>query len=49
VYEALDGKVHGFYFTAGKGKEKFMYAQGIRIDVWVDDNPRAIIQSMEGH
>ncbi len=39
VYEALDGKVHGIFFTDRKAKEKFMYAQGIRIDVMIDDNP----------
>jgi hydroxymethylpyrimidine pyrophosphatase-like HAD family hydrolase len=47
VYEALDGKVHGFYATNRKAKEPYMYKQGIRIDVMIDDNPNAWVQSME--
>lgn len=49
VYEALDGKVHGFYPTGRKAKEKFMFDQGINVDVWIDDNPRAILVSMQGY
>lgn len=37
----------GIYPTNRHAKEKFMYNQGIRIDVWIDDNARAIIQDME--
>lgn len=37
----------GIYATNRKGKEKFMYAHGIRIDVWIDDTPHAIIRDME--
>ena len=37
----------GIYATDRKAKEQFMYAKGICIDVWIDDNPRAIIQDME--
>lgn len=39
----------GIYPTSRKAKEKFMFAQGICIDVWIDDNPRAILHTMEGH
>lgn len=39
--------IEGIYATDRKAKEKFMYAQGIRIDVMIDDNPRAWIQDME--
>jgi hypothetical protein len=46
IYDKLGDKVDGVYPTNRQAKEKFMYAQGIRIDVWIDDNPRAIIQDM---
>ena len=38
--------VEGIYATDRKAKETFMFSKGIRIDVWVDDNPRAVIQDM---
>lgn len=38
--------IEGIYATDRKAKEPFMFAKGIRIDVWIDDNPRAVIQSM---
>lgn len=38
----------GVHFTSRKAKEKYMYDQGIRIDVWIDDNPYAILHTMEG-
>lgn len=38
----------GIYSTSRKAKEKFMFEQGICIDVWIDDNPRAILHTMEG-
>lgn len=46
VYEALDGKVHGFYATGRQAKEHYMFSQGIRIDVMIDDNPRAWVTGM---
>jgi len=52
VYAQFEGKphpVHGFYATGRKAKEKFMFANGICIDIWIDDNPRAILHTMEGH
>jgi len=36
------GKVVGedhCYFTSRQSKKNYMYANGIRIDVWIDDNP----------
>lgn len=41
--------VDGTYPTSRKAKEKYMYSQGIRIDVWIDDNPSAILYTMQGH
>lgn len=38
----------GIYCTSRKAKEKYMFEQGICIDVWIDDNPRAILHTMEG-
>lgn len=46
--EILKAKLDGVHFTTRKAKEKYMYEQGIRIDVWIDDNPRAILHTMEG-
>lgn len=46
VYAALTGKVDGFYATARQAKEQYMYTQGIRIDVMIDDNPRAWLVPM---
>ncbi len=43
------GLLAGIYATNRKAKEPFMYAQGIRIDVMIDDNPRSWVQTMEGH
>jgi hypothetical protein len=34
--------VDGIYFTGRMLKEKFMLDRGIMINVWADDNPRAI-------
>jgi acid phosphatase class B len=45
----LDKILDGVYFTGRKAKEKYMFDKGINIHVWVDDNPRAITQSMQGH
>lgn len=49
VHMNLSGYVDGIYPTSRKAKEKFMFAQGICIDVWIDDNPRAVLHTMEGH
>lgn len=49
VFHDLADKVDGIYPTGRKAKEKFMYDKGIRIDVWIDDNPSAILRSMQGY
>ena len=41
--------VDGTHPTSRKAKEKYMYNQGVRIDVWIDDNPSAILYRMQGH
>lgn len=46
--ESLVNIVEGVYATSRKAKEKYMFAQGIRIDVWIDDNPWAVTHAMEG-
>lgn len=38
----------GIYPTGRKAKAKFMAEQGILVDVWIDDNPAAILHTMEG-
>lgn len=43
VKVALDAKVDAMYFTGRKAKQKFMFDQGMRIDVWIDDMPMAIM------
>lgn len=32
------------YFTDGKAKRPFLEAQGIIVDIWIDDNPHSIIE-----
>jgi hypothetical protein len=44
------GKVVGeanCYFTAMQGKRAYMYANGIKIDVWVDDTPDMIVRGID--
>jgi hypothetical protein len=31
------------YMTSGSGKRWYMEQEGIKVDVWVDDSPEAII------
>lgn len=40
---------HGFkvYFTGRQAKKTYMENAGIWIDIWIDDNPAAIIMSQE--
>lgn len=45
VYLQLQNKVDGIYCTSRVAKEKYMYSQGIRIDVWIDDMPFTILES----
>lgn len=49
IIEHLKANLDGVHFTSRKAKEKYMYSQGIRIDVWIDDNPSAILYTMQGH
>lgn len=30
--------------TDGKGKKKFLEDMGIKVDIWIDDNPRSILE-----
>lgn len=53
VYEAkevldtmLDSDIEGIYATNRKAKQRFMLDHNICIDVWIDDNPFAILNSM---
>lgn len=39
--------VDGVYPTSRKAKSSYMYQQGIRIDIWIDDNPSAVIYDMQ--
>jgi hypothetical protein len=43
VREALAKRVDGLFFTNRQAKKDFMAERGIRIDVWVDDNPAFIL------
>lgn len=45
--EWLDN-VDGLYATGRQAKHEFMLAQGICIDIWIDDNPKAVHQSAVG-
>lgn len=41
-------KDSGIYSTSRQAKMKFMFAQGICIDVVIDDNPSSWLKTMEG-
>lgn len=45
--EWLDN-VDGLYATGRQAKHEFMLAHGICIDIWIDDNPKAVHQSAIG-
>lgn len=32
------------YCTDGKAKKKFMEDLGIKVDIWIDDNPRSVLE-----
>lgn len=40
-------EIEGIHPTNRKAKQKYMFDQGICIDVWIDDMPHAIIRDME--
>ena len=48
LYWNLNRFVDGIYPTSRKAKAKFMAEKGIIVDVWIDDNPSAILYTMEG-
>ncbi|QXV71762.1 hypothetical protein psageK4_108 [Pseudomonas phage psageK4] len=33
------------YYTSGQAKQDYMAKQGIRVNIWVDDNPFAILNN----
>lgn len=37
------------YFTSMQSKKNYMWKQGIRIDVWIDDMPDAIVSGIDTH
>lgn len=44
------GKIIGAencFFTSMQGKKKYMWAQKIRIDVWIDDMPEMIVSGID--
>jgi hypothetical protein len=41
------GKLVKVYFTSMQSKSKYMYAMGIKIDVWIDDMPICIVEGIE--
>ena len=41
------GRMVDCYFTSSQSKSKYMYAQGISIDVWIDDMPICIVEGIE--
>ncbi len=43
----IEVAVDGVYPTNRKAKQKFMFDQAICIDVWIDDNPSAILNDMQ--
>jgi hypothetical protein len=45
VIAALGHQVEAIHFTSRHGKRNYMFKQGIRIDVWIDDEPGWILQS----
>lgn len=44
----LEDKGYKVFFTELKAKRPFMRAQGINIDVWIDDSPGAVLNDYKG-
>lgn len=42
VGSMLNHKVDAIFFTGQQAKKEYMYAQGIVINVWIDDMPFAV-------
>ncbi len=43
----MRGRVDGIYFTDKQAKEDFMISQGVHIDVWIDNEPRFILEDKD--
>ena len=43
----LVDKGYKIYYTSHQAKQKYMAAQGIKVAIWVDDNPTAILNSFQ--
>ena len=41
------GRLVKCFFTSMQGKSAYMWNQGIKIDVWIDDMPIAIVEGIE--
>lgn len=49
VRAMLEEKVDGVYATSRQAKQRYVLKKhGVIIDVWIDDNPRAVLFTMEG-
>ena len=42
THHALDRYIEGVIYTQRKAKKPFVEELGIKIDVWIDDNPNAV-------
>lgn len=42
-------KGYKVYFTGHKAKDEFMREEGIHVDIWVDDEPRTIVESWDAY
>ena len=38
---------HKVYFTSMQSKKNYMWKQGVRIDVWIDDMPDCIVRGID--
>lgn len=49
VFDALGQFIgeENCYFTGMRAKKRFMFEQGISIDVWIDDNPFFIVHGVD--
>lgn len=43
VITALLDHTDAIYFTSGRGKAQHMFALGLNVHVWIDDNPSTIL------
>lgn len=49
VFQALAGRIgeSRIYFTSMQSKRNYMWKQGVKIDVWIDDMPDAIVRGID--